>query len=48
MEGYKHTGRRITSHKLIDHPGEEVIFKMKVLARHRSASKRQVTESSSR
>ena len=46
MEGYKQ-GREenhMVKHKLMDHPGEEVTFKMKVLVRHRSAFERQVTE----
>ena len=31
-------------HRVMDHPGENVIFRMKVLAKHRSAFERQVTE----
>ena len=46
MEGYKQ-GREenhMVKHKLMDHPGEEVTFKMKVLVRHRSSFERQETE----
>ena len=46
LEGYLH-GREeshMAKHRILEHPGEEVTFKMKVLAKHKSAFERQVTE----
>ena len=34
----------MAKHRMLEHPGEEVTFKMKVLAKHKSAFERQVTE----
>ena len=34
----------MSKHRQLEHPGEEVTFKMKVLAKHNSAFERQVTE----
>ena len=34
----------MAKHSMLEHPGEEVTFKMKVLAKHKSAFERQVTE----
>ena len=34
----------MVKHNMRDHPEEEVTFRMKVLAKHRSAFERQVTE----
>ena len=46
MDGYKQgkEENHIVKHNMRDHPEEEVTFKMKVLAKHRSAFERQVTE----
>ena len=34
----------MAKHKMLEHPGEEVTFQLKVLAKHKSAFERQVTE----
>ena len=34
----------MAKHKMLEHPGEEVTFRMKVLAKHKTAFERQVTE----
>ena len=46
LDGYKQgkEENHMMKHRVMDHPGENVIFRMKVLAKHRSAFERQVTE----
>ena len=46
LEGYlkAREDSHMAKHKMLDHPGEEVTFQMKVLAKHKSAFERQVTE----
>ena len=46
LEGYLHCREdsHMAKHRILEHPGEEVTFKMKVLAKHKSAFERQVTE----
>ena len=46
MDGYKQgkEENHMMKHRVMDQPGENVIFRMKVLAKHRSAFERQVTE----
>ena len=46
MDRYKQgiEENHMMKHRVMDHPGENVIFRMKVLAKHRSAFERQVTE----
>ena len=46
MEGYTKAKEdsHMAKHRMLEHPEEEITFQMKVLARHKSAFERQLTE----